>query len=85
MASWRTHNDVPPFIRQQLYAEEQQRRNRNSGKASRPAGGAPAVIVNILPGPRPTSEVVERTDTFGHHGPGLRLITGRSSENRGAS
>lgn len=45
-----THEDVPPFITQQLYAEEQQKRDRKSGKVTGNPGGSSTVTINILPG-----------------------------------
>ncbi|KEF50799.1 uncharacterized protein A1O9_13151 [Exophiala aquamarina CBS 119918] len=44
-----THDDVPPSIRQQLYAEEQQRHDRKLGKISGNPSGSSAVTINILP------------------------------------
>jgi len=43
------HDDVPLSLRRQLYAEEQQRRNRKSGKVAESPGGPSPVTINILP------------------------------------
>ena len=45
-----SHDDVPLSLRQQLYAEEQQRRDRKSRKVAESAGGPSPVTINILPG-----------------------------------
>lgn len=42
--------DVPLFIQQQLYTEEQQRRDRKSGRLKWVAGDSPAVTINVLHG-----------------------------------
>lgn len=44
-----THDDVPLSIREQLYAEEQQKLNRKSGKLVRSPGNPSSVTINILP------------------------------------
>ena len=44
-----THHDVPLAIREQLYAEEQQRQDRKSGKLVRSPGNPSSVTINILP------------------------------------
>ena len=47
-----THDDVPDDVREQLYAEEQQRHDRKSGcTAMSPANIPPISITNVLPGP----------------------------------
>jgi hypothetical protein len=45
-----SHDDVPLTIREQLYAEEQQRQDRKSGKVVRSPGNPSSVTINILPG-----------------------------------
>lgn len=48
----RSHDDVPEDVRQQVYAEEQQRLERHrSASHSAPTGHAPIHITNVLPGP----------------------------------
>jgi hypothetical protein len=50
----RTHDDVPEDIRDQLYAEEQQRLERKQAvSAMTPPSSAPINITNVLPGNSP--------------------------------
>ncbi|OAP55759.1 hypothetical protein AYL99_09911 [Fonsecaea erecta] len=44
-----THDNVPLSITQQLYAEEQERRDRKSGKGPGVPSGSSAVTINTLP------------------------------------
>ena len=44
-----SHDDLPFSLRQQLCAEEQQRRDRKSGKVTESPGGHSPVTINILP------------------------------------
>ncbi|KAK5309506.1 hypothetical protein LTR93_012213 [Exophiala xenobiotica] len=45
-----SQDDVPLAVRQQLYAEEQQRRDRKSSKVTETPAGTSSVTINILPG-----------------------------------
>jgi hypothetical protein len=46
----KSHNDVPEDVREQLYAEEQQRRERQSTKIGVPTPSLPPInITNVLP------------------------------------
>jgi hypothetical protein len=48
----RTHDDVPEGIREQIYAEEQQRLERHQRAAHVPSSNIPPInITNVLPGP----------------------------------
>ena len=48
----RTHDDVPEDIRQQIYAEDQQRLERHQKATSIPSSNLPPIsITNVLPGP----------------------------------
>ena len=48
----RTHDDVPEDIRQQIYAEDQQRLERHQKATSNPSSNLPPInITNVLPGP----------------------------------
>jgi hypothetical protein len=46
-----THDDVPKEIREQLYAEEQQSRERNSKSASTSTVSHLLIYINVLPAP----------------------------------
>lgn len=46
----RTHDDVPEAVRQQLYAEEQQKQSRRSGKSGAVVSTPSSVTININPG-----------------------------------
>jgi hypothetical protein len=48
----RTHDDVPEDIRQQIYAEDQQRLERHQKATNIPSSSLPPInITNVLPGP----------------------------------
>src|SRR5215469_3149864 len=48
----RTHDDVPEDIRQQIYAEDQQRLERHQKTTNIPSSNLPPInITNVLPGP----------------------------------
>jgi hypothetical protein len=65
----RTHDDVPEEIRQQIYAEEQQRLERHQRAAHVPSSNIPPInITNVLRGPSsqslmPTSAMVNSQST----------------------
>lgn len=53
------HNDVPDNIREQLYAEEQQRLEQRQKVPGHPASGSPFPInINVLPTPPPRSTTI---------------------------
>jgi hypothetical protein len=63
----KSHDDVPVDIRDQLYAEEQQRRERQSTTTSMPTPGLPPInITNVLPSQShqsPMTSIADSTTT----------------------
>jgi hypothetical protein len=63
--SLKSHDDVPEDVREQLYAEEQQRNDRQCAKNSMSTPGLPPInITNVLPSPSnesPMTGIVEST------------------------